>query len=94
MSISDDIKFLENINQGFKRIISWNKYRSEIRTQPKNNNLDYMIDPTLRNINRVFVSSFKNGNNDPTRHFFDDFYMPIVEIKDFNVLIDNKPFFD
>ena len=35
LSIKDNIKFLENIEQGFKRTISWNKYRSEITTQPK-----------------------------------------------------------
>ena len=28
LSINDNIKFLENIKQGFKRTISWNKYRS------------------------------------------------------------------
>ena len=94
MSINDNINFLENIKQGFKRIISWNKYRSEITTQTKNNNLDYLIDPTFRNINRLFVFSFKNDNNDPTRDSFDKYYMPLVEIKDFNALIDNKPFFD
>ena len=33
-----------------KRTTSWNKYRSEIATQPKNNNLDYLIDPKLKNI--------------------------------------------
>ena len=86
--------FLENIKQEFKRTISWNKYRSEITTQTKNNNLDYLIDPTLRNINRLFVLSFKNGNDDHTRIFFDKYYMSLMEIKDFNVLIDNKPFFD
>ena len=71
-----------------------NKYISEIRTQPKNNNLDYLIDPTFRNINRLFVLSLKNGNDDPTRNYFDEDYVPLVEIKDFNALIDNKPFFD
>ena len=35
MSINDNIKFLENIKQGFKRTISWNKYRSEMKTQRK-----------------------------------------------------------
>ena len=55
LSINDNIKFLENIKQGFKRTISWNNYRSEITAQPKNNNLDYLIDPTFRNINRLFV---------------------------------------
>ena len=36
LSINDNIKFLKNIKQGFKTTISWNKYRSEIATQPKN----------------------------------------------------------
>ena len=71
MPINDNIKFLENVKQEFKRTISWNKYRSEITTQSKNNNLDYLIDSTYRNINRLFVLSFRNGNNDATRDSFD-----------------------
>ena len=31
--INDNIKFLENIKQGFRRTISWNRYRSEITAQ-------------------------------------------------------------
>ena len=73
-SISDNIKILENIKQGFKRTVSWNKYKSERTTQPKNNNLDYIIDSKYRNINRFFVLSFKNDNSDPTRDSFDKFY--------------------
>ena len=69
------------------------KYRSEITTQTKNNNLDYLIDRTFKNINRLFVISFKTGNNDPTRDSFNKYYMSIIEIKDFNALMDNKPFF-
>ena len=58
------------------------------------NNSDYLIDLTFRNINRLLVLSFKNGDADPTRNYFDEYYMPLVEIKDFNELIDNRPFFD
>ena len=88
------IKFLENIKKGFKRTISWNKYRSDITTSTKNNNLDYMIDPTFRNTNRSFALLFENGYNNPTRHSFDLYYIQLAEIKDFNALTDNKPLFD
>ena len=94
LPINDNTKYLENIKQWFKRTISWNKYKPEIKTQPKNNNLDYLIYPTFKNINRLFVLSFKNGSNDPTRDSFDKYYMPLVEITGFNALINNKPFFD
>ena len=43
LSINHNIKFLENIRQGFKRTLFWNKYRCEITTLPKYNNLDYLI---------------------------------------------------
>ena len=42
----------------------------------------------------MFVLSFKNGDNDPTRGPFDKYYMSLVEMKDFNALIANKLFFD
>ena len=63
----------------------WNKYRSEITTQTKNNNLDYLIEPTFRNINRMFILSFKNGNDDSARDSFGKYYIPLLEIKDFNI---------
>ena len=94
VTLSVNVKFLENIKQGFQRAISWNKCRSEITTQTKNNNLDYLIDPVFRNFNRFFVLSFKNGNDDPLTDSFDKYYMPLVEIKYFNALINKKPFYD
>ena len=93
LSTNDNILFLENIKQGFTRTISWIKCRSEITTQTKNNNLDYLIDLTFRNINRLFVLSFKNVSNDPTRNTFDKYYMPLVGINYFNGLIENIWFF-
>ena len=92
LSINNNIKFVEKIKQEFKRKICWSKYRSEITTRPKSNNLDYLVDPTFRNINSLLFHS-KNGNNDPTRNSFDKCYMPLLEVKDFNALIYNKPFF-
>ena len=42
-------------------------------------------------MNRLFVLSFKNEGE---RTFFSKYHVPKVEIKDFNVLIDGKPFFE
>ena len=93
LSINDNIKFFEPLKQGFRGTVSWKKFRSEIRTEPKIINLHGMIDPTFRNINRLLVLSFKNGDN-PTTNSIDKYYMLLVKIKYFNSLIDNKPFFD
>ena len=42
----------------------------------------------------MFVLSFKNSNDEPTIDSFDEYYISLVEINDFNALIGNKPFFD
>ena len=82
LSINDNMKFLENMKQGFERTINWNKYRSEITIQQKkNNSLDYLIDPTFKNINRLLVLLFRNCNGDPTKSSFDRYYMLLAEIK-------------
>ena len=41
----------------------------------------------------MFVLLFKNSDDDPTRNYFDKYYMPLVKIKDFYGLIDNRLFF-
>ena len=67
---------------------------AEITTQPKNNNLSYVIDPIFRSTNRFFAISFENGINDATRDSFEKYYMSLAKIRYFNVLIDNKAFFE
>ena len=91
LSTKDDNNFLEQLKSGFKRTIKWNKYRSEMTNQTKTNHLNYLIDPTFTKVNRLFVLSFENEED---RTSFSKYYVPKVEIKDFNVLIDGKSFFD
>ena len=66
--------------------------------QSNNNNINYLIDPKFANVNRLFVLSFErieeNNVKKDYRDSFSHYYIPKVEIKDFNVLIDRKSFFD
>ena len=54
LSKENDIKLLEKLKSGFKKTIKWNKYRSQMTIQNDNNNLNYLIDPTFTNVNRLF----------------------------------------
>ena len=66
--------------------------------QSNNNNLDYLIDPTFTKINRLLVLPFErieeNIVKKDHRDSFLHYYVPNVEIKDFNVLIHGKSLFD
>ena len=59
--------------------------------QTKTNILNYLIDPTFNKINRLFFLSFENEED---RTCFSKYYRPKIEIKDFNVLVEGKSFFD
>ena len=60
LSAENHNKLLEQLKTGFKRTIKWNKHRPEMSGQAINNNLNYLIDSTFTNVNRLFVLSFKN----------------------------------
>ena len=62
---------------------------SQMSDQNKNNNLNDLIDPTFSNVNRLFVLPLENENNRTSCY---KYYVPSVEIKDYNVLIDVMPF--
>ena len=94
LSKENDMKLLEQLKSGFKRTIKWNKYRSQMTVQPQNNNLNYIINPTFTNVNRLFVLSFPRNNNTDSRYSYSNYYVPKVKINDFKVLIDGKSFFD
>ena len=91
LSAGNDNKLLEQLKSGFRITIKWNKYISQMSNQNKNNNLNYLIDPTFSNINRLFILSFEN-EDDRTSYY--KYYLPSVEIKDYNVLIDGNAFFE
>ena len=79
VSKENDTKLLEQLKTGFKKTIKWNKYRSQMTIQPQNNNLNYLIDPTFTNVNRLFVLSFQRiaGENNTTKDYRNSFsHMP------------------
>ena len=77
---------MKNLKSGFKRQITWNKYRSQMTAEAINNNLNILIDPAFTNVNRLFVLAYQNADD---RQSFSQFYLPNVMVKDFNVIIVN-----
>ena len=90
LSTKDNEKLLQQLKSGFKKTISWNKYKSSIKTFAQNRYLNYLINPSFQGVNRIFVLSFEN-ENDRTSHM--TYYLPKVEIKDYDVMLDGRNFF-
>ena len=91
LSTKDNEKLLQQLKSGFKKTINWNKYESSIKTFAQNRYLNYLINPSFQGVNRLFVLAFEN-ENDRTSH--STYYLPKVELKDHNVMVDGRNFFD
>ena len=91
LSTKDNEKLLQQLKSGFKKTISWNKYESRIKTFAENISLNYLINPSFQGVNRLFVLPFENENG---RTSHSTYYLPKIEIKDYNVMIDGRNFFD
>ena len=85
----DNPKLLEQLISGFKRTINWNKYQSKVSTERRNQDLDFLIDPSFQGVNKIFVLQFENETQ---RTGYKRYYLPTREIK--NVMIDGRKFFD
>ena len=57
----------------------------------ENRYLDFLIDPSFRGVNRLFVLSFKDEDD---RESYKKYYLPTLEIKDYHAMIDGRNFFD
>ena len=81
----------KHLKTGISINFTWNKYRSQMMNQTATNNLNFLIDPTFNNVNRLFVLAFPNEED---RRSFSKYYTTTVEIRDYNVILDGEPFYE
>ena len=91
LSTQDNSKLLQPLKYGFKRVINWNKYLSKQELLRRNPNLNHLVEPSFQGVNRLFVLVFEN---DTQRTSAKGYYLPNVEIKNYNVMINGQNFFD
>ena len=89
--IEDNVKLLKQLESGFKRTINWNKYQLELKTLPENRYLNYLTDPSFQGGNSLFVLPFENETDGEVHT---KYYLLAAEIKDYNIIIDGRNFFD
>ena len=91
LSTQENTKLLQQLKSGFKRVINWNEYLSKPKLLAQNPNLKHLLQPSFQGVNRFFVLAFES---DTQRTSHSGYYLPTVEIKDCNVLINGENFFD
>ena len=91
LSTQENTNLFQQLKSGFKRVINWNKYLSNPELLAQNPNLNHLVEPSFQGVNRLFVLAFESDNH---RTSDERYYLPTVEIKDYNIMINGENVFD
>ena len=99
LSTKDNVNLTKQLNKGFKRSVYRNEYKSKIETKPADNDnvVRFPLDASFQGVNRLFVLAFNDtdGNaNKVKRNSQRKYFLPRVDITNYNVLIDGRNFYD
>ena len=98
LSTKDNVNLTKQLNEGFKRPVYWNEYKSKIeKKQANDQNLTrFLLDASFQGVNRLFILAFNktDGANRVQRNSHRNHYLPRLDITKYNVLIDGRNFYD
>ena len=99
-----NVNLTKQLNEGFKRSVYWNEYRTKI--EPKNldnqNLKRFYLDASFQGVTNLYVLAFNiatlaNGNggaNRVKRNCHRKYFLPRVNVINYNVLVNGKNFYD
>ena len=98
LSTKDNVNFTKQVNEGFKRLVYWNEYKSKIETKEANDQTltRFPLDASFQGVNRLFLLAF-DDTGCPSRVQRDShrkYFLPRVDVTNYNVLIDGRNFYD
>ena len=107
-STKDSVKLSKQLNDEFKRPVYWNAYITKIQSKnlDNNNHTRFLLDASFQGVKRMFLLAFNNTivnvPNDPINNTDNrvlknnctKYFLPRVNITDYNVLIHGRNFHD
>ena len=92
-------KLVKLLEEGFKIPVYWNEYQTkrESRNLDNNNLTRFPLDASFQGVRRLFVLAFDNTDNGAKkveRNSHTKYFLPRVNITNYNVLIDGRNFYD
>ena len=102
LSAEHDAKLSKLLGEWFKRSIYWNKYKVidnavvEIVDKNVKKYMRKLLDSSYQGVKRLFVVAYDNaaGNNQVSIDSIKKYFLPRVQIENYNIEIDGKNFYD
>ena len=99
VSTKENKNLIKQLDEGLKRLDYWKEYQSKIETNTVDNNnvTRFPLDASFQGVNRLFVLAFNNTDNDANKVERDShrkYFLPRVDITNYNALFDGRNFYD
>ena len=100
LNTENNNKLSELLSKGFERAVVWNEYNSKVERVPiaQNDNIfrRTTLDTSVQGVSKLIAAAYesddieRNANTEQSRRIY---YLPRAEIKDYNILIDERNFY-
>ena len=99
LSSKDNVKLVKLLEEGFKRPVYWNEYQTKIESRNLDNNslTKFPLGASFEGVRGLVVLAFDdtvNGTKKVERNSHTKYFLPRVNITNYNVLIDGRNFYD
>ena len=96
LSKEDSKDFIDQQSKGFQRSIYWNEYKTKEENEDADNNVFKYInlDPSFQSVNRLFALVHSRVAGQPNRNSQQKYYLPRIDLKKYDVIIDGRNFYD
>ena len=98
LSTKDSANLTKQLNEGFKRSAYWNSYETKpAKVIEQGKNIYELLNASFQGVKRLFVLAYfiaGGGNDEAGIKSNKKYFLPRGEIKNYNVLIDGRNFYD
>ena len=94
LSARDNQKLSKLISKGLERSVHWNKYKTKSENKNIKNKCRYFLRSNFVGINRLFLFIYSNQDANCKRFKARRYYLLKGIIKNYNVIINGKNFYD
>ena len=99
LSTKDSVNLTKQLSDGFKRSVYWNSYQTiPAQVREKGKNTYRLLSASFQGVSRLFVFAYviavDTANNEVGTKDNEKYFLLRGEIKNYNVLIDGRNFYD
>ena len=94
LSARDNQKLSKLLDKGSERLVYWKEYKTKSENKNTTNECRYFPESNFVGVNRLFVLVYSNEGENAKRFKAKRYYLPRAIIKNYNVIINGKNFYD